>query len=117
MTFGERLKSFREAKRLTQEQLASEIGVAKTTVTGYERGNRKPDVEKIKKLASALGVSGDELLGTGHEKKPTPISESELSDPLDIQLMNLLQDRTPEEKKAWIALLEARVAETKLPKK
>lgn len=71
MTFGERLKQFREARGLTQEQLAIAIGVAKTTVTGYERGNREPDVAKIKKLAAALGVSGDELLGTGQEKKPT----------------------------------------------
>lgn len=79
MTFGERLKQFRESRGLTQEQLATAIGVAKTTVTGYERGNREPDVAKIKKLAAALGVSGDELLGTGQEKKPTPVSEDGLN--------------------------------------
>ncbi len=64
MSFGDRLKQYREAKGYTQEQLAGLIGVAKTTITGYERGNRAPDVSKIKKLAAALDVTGDDLLGT-----------------------------------------------------
>jgi len=78
MTFGERVKHFRELKGLTQEQLAAEIGVAKTTITGYERGNREPDVAKIKKLAKALCVSGNELLGIELEQKesPTPAEAS-----------------------------------------
>ena len=49
MSFGDRLKQYREDKGFTQEQLAGMIGVAKTTITGYERGNRTPDVDKIKK--------------------------------------------------------------------
>ena len=66
-SLGERIRYFREAKKLTQEQLAQLIGVAKTTITGYEKGNREPDVYKIKKLASALNVTGDALLGiTGY---------------------------------------------------
>lgn len=64
MSFGDRLKQYREAKGYTQEQLAGLIGVAKTTITGYERGNRAPDVSKIKKLAAALDVTGDDLLDT-----------------------------------------------------
>lgn len=72
MPFGDRLKKFREAKGYTQEQLAELVGVAKTTITGYERGNRTPDVAKIKKLAKALGVTGDELLDTGIDKKKAP---------------------------------------------
>lgn len=64
MEFGDRLKEFRLAKGLTQEELAKQIGVAKTTLTGYEKGNREPDVFKIKKLAEVLGVTGDDLLGT-----------------------------------------------------
>lgn len=106
MTFGERLKQFREARGLTQEQLAIAIGVAKTTVTGYERGNREPDVAKIKKLAAALGVSGDELLGTGQEKKPTPVSESGLSEK-DIRIAKWFQSLPPETRKAILTLGDA----------
>ena len=77
MSFGSKLREYREAKGYTQEQLAQMIGVAKTTITGYERGNRSPDVSKIKKLAAALGVTGDDLLDTGIEAIEKPQYSSE----------------------------------------
>ena len=77
MTFGERLKEFRESCGYTQEELAEMVGVAKSTITGYEKGNRKPDVPKIKKLAQALGITGDQLLGTGFETEKAPLYSSE----------------------------------------
>lgn len=82
MTFGERLKMFCETRGLTQTQLAELVGVAKTTITGYEKGNREPDVAKIKKLAVSLGVTGDDLLGTEflQKEKPTVKNDEELSD-------------------------------------
>ena len=66
MTFGDRVRTYRKAKGLTQEALAKAIGVSKTT--GYELGYREPDVEKIKLLSDALGVTGDDLLNTGFSK-------------------------------------------------
>lgn len=77
MTFGERLKFFRENKKLTQEQLAEMIGVAKSTITGYEKNNREPDVLKIKKLAYALDITGDDLLGI-EPQKSTDFSREDL---------------------------------------
>ena len=77
MTFGERLKFFRENKQLTQEQLAEMIGVAKSTITGYEKNNREPDVLKIKKLAYALDITGDDLLGI-EPQKSTDFSREDL---------------------------------------
>jgi len=62
MTFGERLRELRKARGYTQEQLANKIGVAKTTITGYEKNNREPNVLTITKLAQALDVSGNELI-------------------------------------------------------
>lgn len=68
MTLGDRVRTYRKAKGLTQEALAKAIGVSKTTITGYELGYREPDVEKIKLLSDALGVTGDDLLNTGFSK-------------------------------------------------
>lgn len=68
MTFGDRVRNYRKAQGLTQEALAKAIGVSKTTITGYELGYREPDVEKIKLLSDALGVTGDDLLNTGFSK-------------------------------------------------
>ena len=78
MTFGDRLKTARKNKGYTQETLANIIGVAKSTLTGYERGNREPDVLKIKLLANALGVTGDELIGiTDKRSRPVPLTSRE----------------------------------------
>lgn len=63
MSFGDNLKKARLEKGLTQEELAKMIGVAKSTLTGYERGNREPDVLKIKKLAKILDIDANTLIG------------------------------------------------------
>ena len=41
-TFGERLKFLRDQKGVTQEDLAELLGVNKQTISGYERGVRRP---------------------------------------------------------------------------
>lgn len=91
MTFGDRLKHFRELKGLTQEQLATQIGVAKTTITGYEKGNREPDVAKIKRLAAALCVSGNELLGIEQKESPAP-AEADTGDKDILGIFNYLNE-------------------------
>ncbi len=72
MGFGDRLREARLNKGLTQEQLAKEIGVAKSTLTGYEKGNREPDVFKIKKIIEVLGIEAEFLFDI---KNSPPVSE------------------------------------------
>lgn len=69
MTFGERLALARKEKGYTQEQLASLIGIAKSTLTGYEKGNREPDILKIKKIVDILDIDADYLLGIDFQEK------------------------------------------------
>lgn len=61
MGFKERLKEARLSKGLTQEYLAEQIGVAKSTLTGYEKGNREPDMAKITKIIEILDINADFL--------------------------------------------------------
>lgn len=68
MNFGERLKESRNKAGLTQQQLADEIGVAKSTIAGYESGTREPDFFKIKKIVETLSIDADYLLGTDRKK-------------------------------------------------
>lgn len=63
MRFAECLQSIRKSEKVTQLQLAEIIGVDRTTVAKYETGAREPDLETLCKLAEALNVSTDELLG------------------------------------------------------
>lgn len=61
MAFADRLKDARLKKGYTQEQIAEKIGVAKSTYTGYEKGNREPNVYTIGKLMVELGVDANFL--------------------------------------------------------
>lgn len=59
---GRNVKQHREAKGLSQEQLAFETDLHRTYVSGVERGIRNPTVLIVAKLADALGVEPSELL-------------------------------------------------------
>lgn len=61
--FGERLRSLRESKRMTQAELAEEMGVSKTSIVNYETGTRKIPLSFVKRFANFFGVSVDEMLG------------------------------------------------------
>ena len=63
MLFGERLLEVRKNKKLSQDYLAKAIGVHAPVIGRYERGEVKPSVEVAKKIAIALGVSLDYLVG------------------------------------------------------
>lgn len=67
MTFGERLVESLKQRNLTQKELAEMIGVTPTRLNYWIKDKRQPDVEYIKKLASALKVSGDYLVGNMEE--------------------------------------------------
>ena len=70
--FNENLKNAREKRGLSQKEVAEGIGVAKSTYSLYESGNREPNVQTIKKIADLLNVSADDLLGINEE--PTTIA-------------------------------------------
>ncbi len=70
--FYENLKLAREQKGLSQKDVAEKVGIAKSTYSLYESGNREPNVQTIKKLANVLDVSADELLGIDTE--PTTLA-------------------------------------------
>jgi len=63
MNFPTRLKQLRTEKKLTQEQLGEKINVTKVSISGYENGNRKPDMDTLQNLAAFFQVSVDFLLG------------------------------------------------------
>jgi transcriptional regulator with XRE-family HTH domain len=61
--FGGRLKRLREECGWSQSDLAEAAGVSLYTLQGWEQGRRVPLATVLPKLARALGVSADELLG------------------------------------------------------
>jgi len=61
--FGLRLKALRDARGMSQEQLARQVGVSKGTISRYEGNVQVPLLSVATKLALALGTSLDTLVG------------------------------------------------------
>jgi transcriptional regulator with XRE-family HTH domain len=59
---GRNVRRIRQAKGLTQEQLAEVSGFSQQYVSGLEQGRRNPTVVTVYELATALGVNYLELL-------------------------------------------------------
>lgn len=67
--FSERLKQLRKSHPgLTQEAIAKQIGIAKTTYASYEQGKRQPAYDILVKLADILNTSVDYLIGKNNVK-------------------------------------------------
>ena len=83
LTIGERLKDLRVAKKLTLEQLSTEVGISKSALGKYESDNGK-DISpySILVLADYYGVSCDYLMGRTETKNHpnTALHELHLSD-------------------------------------
>lgn len=61
--FNERLKILRKEANLSQEELAKKIGVSKSSVNMYERGEREPGFETLEAIADCFNADMDFLLG------------------------------------------------------
>lgn len=74
---GDRIKQLRFQKNLTVEQLAKQIGVAKSAISFWENNINEPKANYISKLATVFNVSTDYLLGLeddfGNKKTPSNI--------------------------------------------
>jgi len=61
LRFGERLRTLRKKRGLSQEAFASLCGLDRTYVGGIERGERNVSLRNIAIIARALGVTMSEL--------------------------------------------------------
>lgn len=70
MNFAEHLTSLRKQRGWSQEELGSQIGVTRQTVSKWEMGQSTPELEKLVELSRLFGMSIDRLVGleeTGEE--------------------------------------------------
>lgn len=72
MNIGDRMKALRKQKHMSADDLAKKIGVSRSTVFRYEKGDiEKVPIEIVAKVADALGVKPGQLMGL----KPTSIAD------------------------------------------
>ena len=72
-TFSERLKSLRSEKGWSQQRLADELKLSKSSVNMYERGEREPGFETMEAIADTFNVDMDYLYGRTDVKIAEPI--------------------------------------------
>ena len=58
-----KLREIRERKGLSQVALSKRANVHRVSISLYESGKKKPNIDSLKRLAAALDVTTDELLG------------------------------------------------------
>jgi transcriptional regulator with XRE-family HTH domain len=76
MTFGEKLKQARQNAKLSQEELALKISVSRSAVAKWETDKGLTDIQNLKNIAWALGVSIDYLLDDGTRLELSVIREN-----------------------------------------
>ena len=70
--FGETLRRLRIEKGLTQQQLATQLSMDRSSITSWETGRHMPDIPMITQIAAALGVDASALLESSKEPVAVP---------------------------------------------
>ena len=111
--FSERLAALRRERGMTQAELAAELGISKSAVSMYERGNREPELDLLQEMADLFGVSVSSLLGRekddllGGDPELTAYLESLRDRPELRMLFSLTQKATKEDVEAAVKIIEA----------
>lgn len=90
---GDKLKSLRIEKKLTQKQVADRIGLAISAVSSYESGTRYPSYDVLVQLARIFHVTTDYLLGMTDTRNVdvTGLHDNEIE--LVSQLVDMLRNK------------------------
>lgn len=93
VNMGEKLKSLRIEKKLTQKQVADRLGLAISAVSSYESGTRYPSYDALIRLSHIFHVSTDYLLGMTDKRNVDVTGLSDYEVELVSQLVNALRDK------------------------
>lgn len=63
LKISDRIKKYRSEKNLTQEEVASALGISYQAISKWERNDGYPDITMLPVLATYFGITVDELLG------------------------------------------------------
>ena len=96
--FSEKLTALRKQQGLTQAELAARLGISKSAVSMYERGNREPELELLQAMADFFHVSVSAL---------TEYLETLRDRPEMRMLFSVTKNATREDVEAAVKIIEA----------
>lgn len=86
-TIGSRICKFRKAKGMTQEELASQLGVSSQAVSKWENDVSCPDISLLPQLSQVLGVTTDAILsGKNEDVKLVPAAQRKSLDEMVLRI-------------------------------
>ena len=100
--FPDRLRAARKLRGLEQVELAAKAGLPPTSISHFEGGSRKPSFDNLRRLAQALNVTSDYLMGRTDEP-----GMSSTADQLYRDIQNLT-DADQELARDFLAMLASR---------
>lgn len=88
---GSRIRKLRQQKKVSQEELGFKASISAAHLGQIERGLKKPTVETLGRIASALDISISELFNF---EAPTPEPpSSETMDKINAYLLSMTEDQ------------------------
>lgn len=87
-SFGKRFSQLRKEKGLTQEQIASKLGISIQAVSKWENDISCPDIQLLLEIADMLGTTVDELLGKS-KKAETELVQPEQRKDINKMLLKI----------------------------
>jgi transcriptional regulator with XRE-family HTH domain len=101
---GERIQRLRGERRITQRDLAAQLGVSQSRLSKYETGVHEIPLGTLVRLAGVLKVSADYLLTGGGSFGPVS------SDPRLLDRFQQIAQMGPAERETWMGLLDGFLA-------
>ncbi|CDL83357.1 MULTISPECIES: helix-turn-helix domain-containing protein [Xenorhabdus] len=108
--FATRLREAREARKMTQARLADLLAVNRRVYNRWERGSSVPQLDTVVKIAQALQMSIDALVGLEEPKAP------KIHNPKLQALYEQIDSLSDEDQQALIVLMDSLVTRTKMAK-
>ena len=105
---GENIKRARQAKGLSQEEVAVKLHVVRQTVSKWEKGLSVPDADVLMRLAKFLDVPVSQLLGVEIQPDPAQNLAEELArvnEQLALQIQKERQREQANKKRGLLLLL------------
>jgi transcriptional regulator with XRE-family HTH domain len=77
MTLGEKIQACRKLKGLSQEEVASALGISRQALSKWECNTSTPDTDKIVALSNYFNITTDYLLKDGYTDESVPLNKED----------------------------------------
>jgi len=108
MDIGDNIKRVREAKKLSQKEVITAIGMGAAQYSRIENGKTDPSVNTLERISQALGVELAELFAF------SPLKEVGSHDKTLMEKIRLMEGLSEDEQKTIFTILDAFVGKKKL---